>query len=77
MLILRFKNPDLPIRERQSSPRSLLQGKTKDRPIRRNHKFRVRTDARDAAMACRKAIETEAFEPGPYNIAGAQIVLDA
>ena len=36
----------------------------------------TRTDARDAAAACRLAIETDGVPPGPYNITGAQVVLD-
>jgi nucleoside-diphosphate-sugar epimerase len=35
----------------------------------------TRTDARDAAIACRLAIETEGVPAGPYNITGAQVVL--
>jgi nucleoside-diphosphate-sugar epimerase len=35
----------------------------------------TRTDARDAATACRLAIEAEAVAPGPYNITGPQVVL--
>jgi nucleoside-diphosphate-sugar epimerase len=37
----------------------------------------TRTDARDAAMACRLAVEAADVEPGPYNITGAQVVLPA
>lgn len=37
----------------------------------------TRTDARDAADACRLAIEAESLETGPYNITGKRIVLDA
>ena len=36
----------------------------------------TRTDARDVALACRLAIEADAVEPGPYNIAGPRVVLD-
>ena len=36
----------------------------------------TRTDARDAATACRLACEAETVEPGPYNITGPRIVLD-
>jgi len=36
----------------------------------------TRTDARDAALACRLAVEAEDIEPGPYNITGHQVVLD-
>lgn len=35
----------------------------------------TRTDARDAAMACRRAVEAETVDPGPYNITGAAVVL--
>jgi nucleoside-diphosphate-sugar epimerase len=37
----------------------------------------TRTDARDAAAACRLAVEAAAPPSGPYNITGAEIVLDA
>ena len=36
----------------------------------------TRTDARDAALACRLAIEAAEVPSGPYNITGAQVVLD-
>lgn len=36
----------------------------------------TRTDARDAAVACRQAIEAADVPPGPYNITGRQVVLD-
>ena len=45
-------------------------------PIRRNHRFWILTDARDAAMAYRKAIESAEVEPGPYNITGARTYLE-
>ena len=35
----------------------------------------TRTDARDAAIACRLAVEAESVSSGPYNITGAQAVL--
>ena len=35
----------------------------------------TRTDARDAAIACRLAVEAESVSSGPYNITGARIVL--
>ncbi len=35
----------------------------------------TRTDARDAAMACRLALEQEEVPAGPYNITGARVVL--
>ena len=35
----------------------------------------TRTDARDAAEACRLAIEVDDLETGPYNITGARVVL--
>ena len=34
------------------------------------------TDARDAAQACRLAVETVHVGPGAYNITGAEIVLN-
>ncbi|HAA75873.1 TPA: hypothetical protein DCE37_12225 [Candidatus Latescibacteria bacterium] len=37
----------------------------------------TRTDARDAADACRQAVEVAELETGVYNITGARIVLDA
>jgi nucleoside-diphosphate-sugar epimerase len=36
----------------------------------------TRTDARDAALACRLAVEAESVPSGPYNITGARVVLD-
>ena len=36
----------------------------------------TRTDARDAAIACRLAAEASEVPSGPYNITGARIVLD-
>ena len=36
----------------------------------------TRTDARDAAMACRLAVEVGAVASGPYNITGARVLLD-
>lgn len=36
----------------------------------------TRTDARDAAIACRQAIEASTVPSGPYNITGAEVVLD-
>lgn len=36
----------------------------------------TRTDARDAARACRQAVEAATVAPGPYNITGAEVVLD-
>ena len=35
----------------------------------------TRTDARDAAIACRLAVEVDSAPSGPYNITGARIVL--
>ncbi len=35
----------------------------------------TRTDARDAALACRLAVETESVTSGPYNITGSRVVL--
>ncbi len=36
----------------------------------------TRTDARDAAMACRLAVEVEEVASGPYNITGPRVVLE-
>lgn len=36
----------------------------------------TRTDARDAALACRLAIEAAEVPSGPYNITGPRVVLD-
>ena len=36
----------------------------------------TRTDARDAALACRLAVEADTVESGPYNIAGSRVALD-
>lgn len=36
----------------------------------------TRTDARDAAVACRQAVEAENAPSGPYNITGPEVVLD-
>jgi nucleoside-diphosphate-sugar epimerase len=36
----------------------------------------TRTDARDAALACRLAIEAPTVPSGPYNITGARVVLE-
>jgi nucleoside-diphosphate-sugar epimerase len=36
----------------------------------------TRTDARDAATACRLALEAPSVPSGPYNITGAQVVLE-
>jgi nucleoside-diphosphate-sugar epimerase len=38
--------------------------------------FWTRTDARDAAMACRLAVEAEIVPSGPYNISGSHVVLE-
>jgi len=35
----------------------------------------TRTDARDAAIACRLAVEVDSVASGPYNITGARVVL--
>ena len=35
----------------------------------------TRTDARDAAVACRLAVEMESVASGPYNITGSRVVL--
>lgn len=36
----------------------------------------TRTDVRDAARACRLAVEAVGVETGPYNITGAQVLVD-
>jgi hypothetical protein len=36
----------------------------------------TRCDARDAAYACRLAVEAETVEPGPYNVTGQFNLLD-
>lgn len=36
----------------------------------------TRTDARDAALACRQAVEAEIVPSGAYNITGSHVVLD-
>jgi nucleoside-diphosphate-sugar epimerase len=36
----------------------------------------TRCDARDAALACRLAVEAHNVDPGPYNITGRRILLD-
>ncbi len=36
----------------------------------------TRADARDVALACRLALEADELKPGPYNITGAEVVLD-
>ena len=36
----------------------------------------TRTDVRDAARACRLAVEAKSPESGPYNITGARVVVD-
>ncbi len=36
----------------------------------------TRTDARDAADACRLAVEVDELETGPYNITGSRVVLE-
>lgn len=35
----------------------------------------TRTDVRDAAMACRLAVEVEQVDSGPYNITGSRVIL--
>ena len=45
-------------------------------PSERPHLLWTRLDARDAAVYCRLALETETVEPGPYNVAGQQVVLE-
>ena len=36
----------------------------------------TRADARDVALACRLALEADELESGPYNITGAEVVID-
>jgi nucleoside-diphosphate-sugar epimerase len=45
-------------------------------PGRARHLLWTRCDARDAALACRLAVEAGDVEPGPYNVTGRQVVLD-
>jgi nucleoside-diphosphate-sugar epimerase len=45
-------------------------------PGERIHLLWTRTDARDAATACRLAVEAKEIETGPYNITGRQVVLE-
>ena len=45
-------------------------------PIQGTSLLWTRTDARDAALACRLAVEAESLSSGPYNITGAQVVLE-
>lgn len=40
------------------------------------HRLWTLTDARDAALACRLAVEATEVEPGPYNITGRHVVLE-
>lgn len=44
-------------------------------PSSDNRLLWTRTDARDAAVACRLAVEAQDVPPGPYNITGAEVVL--
>ncbi len=44
-------------------------------PASGNRLLWTRTDARDAAQACRLAIEASTVEPGPYNITSSETVL--
>lgn len=45
-------------------------------PGRRRYFFWTRTDARDAALACRLALEAAEVPSGPYNITGRNVVLE-
>ena len=36
----------------------------------------TRTDVRDAALACRLAVEADRVETGPYNITGSRVIVD-
>lgn len=40
------------------------------------HLLWTRCDARDAALACRLAVEVEGVASGPYNVTGRNVVLD-
>ncbi len=44
-------------------------------PVRDGRLLWTRTDARDAALACRLAVEKDTVPSAPYNITGAQVVL--
>ena len=44
-------------------------------PARGSRLLWTRVDVRDAALACRLAIEREDVPPGPYNITGTHVVL--
>jgi len=52
-----------------------IEGVAED-PARSPHLLWTRCDARDAAHACRLAVEAEEVEPGPYNVTGPRVVLD-
>ncbi len=45
-------------------------------PAGGRNQFWTRTDARDAAMACRLAVEVYRVESGIYNVTGPRIVLN-
>jgi nucleoside-diphosphate-sugar epimerase len=45
-------------------------------PETRSHLLWTLTDARDAALACRLAVEVKQIDPGPYNITGRCVVLE-
>ena len=45
-------------------------------PAQNPHLLWTRCDARDAAQACRLAVEVEEIESGPYNVTGPRVVLD-
>jgi len=45
-------------------------------PGKRRHLLWTRTDARDAAQACRLALEAVEVPSGPYNITGRNVVLE-
>ena len=47
-----------------------------ENPVRNPHLLWTRCDARDAAQACRLAVEVEEVEPGPYNVTGPRVVLE-
>ena len=51
-------------------------GQMADDPASGKPQLWTRTDVRDAALACRLAIEAEAVDSGPYNITGPRIALN-
>jgi nucleoside-diphosphate-sugar epimerase len=45
-------------------------------PERQRHLLWTRCDVRDAALACRLALEAVDADPGPYNISGPRVILE-